>query len=723
MKLDVISTEIERFGDTGKETEFTITSNAQAFDILSSGIYTDPKMAVIRELSCNAYDAHVDNGTPDLPFTIHLPSHLSPYFSVKDDGIGLSDEDVRGLYSTYFRSTKTNTNDQIGAFGLGSKSPFSYSKSFDVIARFNGKKRTYTIFINEKGIPTIQQLACIDTIEHNGLEIKLTVHSYDYDEFRDKAAYILQYFPVQPNIIGVQDFTFPTHPSTATITKSYITNKSVFGKLIAVQGNVPYKVDATQLDLSRECVRFTRNNSITLFFNIGDLCVATNREEIRYTDDNIKKIRNVITQTFTDYLTKLDATITTMASNNNIWDVYALLRDQFDSVSSLRKTIGDQFRFTSTTATNWLSNDKVAVDPIWKYHKINQYGKGEIRAIPKHIDTIGHGPSRMLTIRPSIHTQVVIQDCTVRGSMRMNTKLTNHHNTTPDLKLSIIAIVPISNNVLKKYNIPINDKHKQDELINILTQLGNPTTVKVSEWTEDVVSNSTTRGTSTQRFRHFDRGVSNMVEVAEPAGGIYTEINLSRECVTSTPNTYKRDNWWNTLAVVLSVINQHNHTSHTIHDIYGLTKRVCKYVSTKPSWLTLQELYTTAILAEKSNIETATRLKETMVYGINYHIHIRAFVTMVKNLPVNSPFKVAVDPVIAKHHTFYADSTYRYSRDNIDKINSFNAAFSIPITFNKTPIITRNDLQQYPMLQFMSTERTPADYQLMKEYILMVDNK
>mgnify|MGYP001258182542 FL=1 len=103
--------------------EFTIKTTAKAFRILSSGLYSDRIKAIIRELSCNAVDAHVMAKNSE-PFLVHLPSNLEPWFSVRDYGIGLSENDVMNLYSTYFESTKTESNDQIGALGLGSKSPF-----------------------------------------------------------------------------------------------------------------------------------------------------------------------------------------------------------------------------------------------------------------------------------------------------------------------------------------------------------------------------------------------------------------------------------------------------------------------------------------------------------------------------------------------------------------------------------------------------------------------
>lgn len=128
---------LSNVADTG---EFKIKTSSRAFQILSSGLYANKIRAIIRELSCNAIDSHVAAGKLDTPFEIHLPNSLDPYFSIRDFGTGLNRDQVNNIYTTYFESTKTNSNDYIGALGLGSKSPFSYTNNFTVTAIKDGKK-------------------------------------------------------------------------------------------------------------------------------------------------------------------------------------------------------------------------------------------------------------------------------------------------------------------------------------------------------------------------------------------------------------------------------------------------------------------------------------------------------------------------------------------------------------------------------------------------------
>ena len=67
MKIITHSEDVERIGET-EETTFKINANARAFKILSSNLYKDKIGSIVREISTNAYDAHILMGTPERPF-------------------------------------------------------------------------------------------------------------------------------------------------------------------------------------------------------------------------------------------------------------------------------------------------------------------------------------------------------------------------------------------------------------------------------------------------------------------------------------------------------------------------------------------------------------------------------------------------------------------------------------------------------------------------------
>jgi len=100
MKLNTEQNDIVKIGNFGETGVFNIQASAKAFKILSDGLYTDKIQACIRELSCNAYDSHVAAGKADVPFKVHMPTILEPFFSVQDFGLGLSHDDIMHLYTT-----------------------------------------------------------------------------------------------------------------------------------------------------------------------------------------------------------------------------------------------------------------------------------------------------------------------------------------------------------------------------------------------------------------------------------------------------------------------------------------------------------------------------------------------------------------------------------------------------------------------------------------------
>jgi HSP90 family molecular chaperone len=75
-------------------------------EILSKRLYSNPELAVCRELVSNAIDSHVAAGNKQ-PVEVFLPDWSNDFrFVVKDYGTGLSEEEVLNLYTTYGASTK-----------------------------------------------------------------------------------------------------------------------------------------------------------------------------------------------------------------------------------------------------------------------------------------------------------------------------------------------------------------------------------------------------------------------------------------------------------------------------------------------------------------------------------------------------------------------------------------------------------------------------------------
>lgn len=294
MKLATAAQDVRRSGDF-QEQSFKIAANAKAFDILSSKLYTNKPLAIVRELSTNAWDAQVEAGTQDKPFLVHLPNDLAPHFLIRDYGTGLSPEQVQTIYTTYFASTRTDSNDYVGALGLGSKSPFAYTDQFTITSYWNGVAYTYSAFKNETGEPTIALLSEDPTDEPNGVEIRINIKHNDAAKFQAAAQTVYRFFPVRPQIVGAR-VTFPENKPRFegldyALYEEHCNRIALPERVSVVMGNVCYPVALGHGFINTP----TSNASLVLFMDIGQVEVAASREELHYSQKTMENIQEQMT--------------------------------------------------------------------------------------------------------------------------------------------------------------------------------------------------------------------------------------------------------------------------------------------------------------------------------------------------------------------------------------------------------------------------------------------
>lgn len=294
LAVDVNEVVLSNVGTTG---EFKIRNSAKAFKILSDGLYSNKIRAIIRELSCNAIDSHVGVGKNNVPFEVHLPSILEPWFAVKDFGMGLDGDQVVNIYTTYFESTKTDSNAFIGALGLGSKSPFSYTENFTVTAIKNGVKRIYSAFINEVGVPSIAEMNVEATTEENGVEVKFSVTDRaDYQSFRNESHNVFAWFTIKPTITGIDNFT---HRNIEYAERDIVPgvhyrtkNSHYHDASMALMGNIAYplnNIPDPEKNIGK--VASLLECGLVLECSIGELDFAASREQLSYVPITISSIK------------------------------------------------------------------------------------------------------------------------------------------------------------------------------------------------------------------------------------------------------------------------------------------------------------------------------------------------------------------------------------------------------------------------------------------------
>lgn len=283
MKIHTHVDEAEVSGATA-DGEFKIRSSAKAFAILSSGLYSDKFRAIVRELGCNAYDSHIEAGKKEVPFVVHLPNRIEPYFSVKDEGVGLDHEEVMNIYTVYFESTKNQTNDLIGGLGLGSKSPFSYTQNFTVVATKDHTRRVYGCYVNDNGVPSVAQLGEeVQTDDPNGVEVKFSVEEEDYAKFDTAVREVFQWFDVKPKIVG-RSIEIPTIEYQDEVTEGVRIIKSgtaAAGRALAIMGHVAYPL-SPPASLMPDGLAELLQIPFVVDFDIGELDFVPSREHLQY---------------------------------------------------------------------------------------------------------------------------------------------------------------------------------------------------------------------------------------------------------------------------------------------------------------------------------------------------------------------------------------------------------------------------------------------------------
>lgn len=159
-----------------------MVQDASFLMMLSSNLYSNQILACIREPLCNAWDAHIDAGTTDLPIRITITEDHE--LIIADSGLGIPDDKIEVVYGTYGASTKKNDSKTTGGFGLGSKAPWAYVDTFRVISENNGIKTVYNMeksTVENEGMPGITPVMSIPT-DRSGLTVQFRLNEEDVEE-------------------------------------------------------------------------------------------------------------------------------------------------------------------------------------------------------------------------------------------------------------------------------------------------------------------------------------------------------------------------------------------------------------------------------------------------------------------------------------------------------------------------------------------------------------
>lgn len=448
MKLHTDGREVLK-GGVSQESTFTIKATGKAFQVLSSGLYANKIRAIVRELSCNAYDAHVAAGKKDVPIEIQLPTTLKPIFQVKDFGTGLSDFQIRGcyrdpntnknysleegaellansdahkslvqeggLYNTYFDSTKQDSNDFIGALGLGSKSPFSYVSNFLVESRYDGVKTLYTAFINEHHLPAIVKNGEEKTTESNGMTISIAVKHIDTEKFHQEARAALMYFNPLPNVKGASNFEPHSLKHTVVGSNWKVREAGYYSNMrgpYVLQGFVVYPIDVEQLKQHSisKVAESILGVDIDYVVPMGDVEVAASREALSYDPRTIKNLIDVVEKSAAEMRTTIQ---TELDKCKTLWEATARFNLFLAGDYKFREIVSamhdrSPFTWNKKAVSSYVGGDGASIKSTMIL-KVQNQRNGKLYTTGKWIPN-AQVKKNEFDVRPSLDTIVYIDD-------------------------------------------------------------------------------------------------------------------------------------------------------------------------------------------------------------------------------------------------------------------------------------------------------------------------
>ena len=327
MKIEREHVVDEIIGDV-KTNKFKIGEDSMGIIIDSLiNLYSDPIGSIVREVTSNCYDAHREKDlkikhvipmtAEDDPKWFH-PTSKKPQiefqeenillgignaFLFRDFGVGLSKKRVEEIYTLFGNSTKRDNNHQIGGFGIGAKSPFSYTDTFYIISNHNGKMFSYMLYRGNDAFH-MDLLKQGETTELNSTEVIIPINKEEsYRDIRNFAKAInsqLSYF------IGLEfiNVTEGTGRNVGTVQIDYEDDDIA----ICVDETATRRYDVDEIHLMVGRVRYPLNQDmvdsqinwgssnipVALKFDVGQLDLVPSREAIRYTDKTKEAIKQKI---------------------------------------------------------------------------------------------------------------------------------------------------------------------------------------------------------------------------------------------------------------------------------------------------------------------------------------------------------------------------------------------------------------------------------------------
>jgi anti-sigma regulatory factor (Ser/Thr protein kinase) len=338
---------------------------SKVFMMISESLYTNPIGSFIREIVSNAIDANT-TAKVDKPVLINVfKEDLLTYITVEDEGVGMSDEEMKTVYMSIFKSTKDDNDDHIGGWGLGSKSPLAYASEFEINTCKDGILNRYLLVKNE-GLELIPLETAIS--EKSGTTIKIEIKENDiytvHKELNKQLIYFknvvvynnFYYYENEYNILDFNDFYY-TEKANQYFNNSHICLKGVY-----------YPLDFNILEIQDT---FLQKIPIAIKFEVSEIEVTTSRENINYTKNTIANIKQKYLK-INDYMYEKYKKSLIITNINDVLDNFlnnTLKANIFNFYENISFTVADNFKSKNLYFKHLKINNNVIDSLFFRIYK------------------------------------------------------------------------------------------------------------------------------------------------------------------------------------------------------------------------------------------------------------------------------------------------------------------------------------------------------------------
>lgn len=318
--------------------EFSIsTDSAKLFALLSNVLYRDKERSVMTELCSNAIDAHKMVDKEHLPIQVTMPSQLCMEFRVRDFGTGLSDIQVYQFLTQYGASSKGNSNECIGGFGIGSKSPAAVTDTWTVNSHFNGVVTSFLIHVSASGIPSINKLFTKHTDE-SGLEVIVPVKNFR--TWLNESHNVFEHYEVMPVFKGGHTVKPRVYDLQYKDLIKFGAADRYSSRVYTLINRRLYHVDLSKVNPN---CKSSFMGEVILPFNTGELSISLSREDLQFDARTINAINSRVEEVLIELNHKWQKEVECAKSLYN----YIYLAREFKSRHRLSTRSCEQFSITS----------------------------------------------------------------------------------------------------------------------------------------------------------------------------------------------------------------------------------------------------------------------------------------------------------------------------------------------------------------------------------------